>query len=59
MITDKNSFLAGVQVGRRLRMWDASRVTPMPPEPYYIITEDGDPIVTEAGDKVISEEVIR
>ena len=58
-MVDYESFIAGVQVGRRLKMWDASRVIPIPPEQYYIITEDGDPIVTEAGDKVISEEVIR
>lgn len=59
MITDYNSFLAGVQVGRRLKLWDASRVIPIPPEQKYIITEDGDPIVTENGDKIVTEQVVR
>lgn len=48
MITDYFSFIAGVQVGRRLRIWDASRIKqkPAPPE-EYILAEDDTPIVTE------------
>lgn len=56
---DYESFIAGVQVGRRLRLWDASRVTPIPLEQRFIVTEDGDPIVTENGDNIVTEQVVR
>lgn len=47
---DYKSFMAGLQVGRRIRLWDASaNKPPMPPAPSgrYILMEDGTPIVTE------------
>lgn len=48
MITDYKSFIAGVQLGRRLRIWDAVRLKQPPvPSGVYILTEDGTPIITE------------
>ena len=55
MINDLNSFLAGVQVGLRLKVWEAN-ATPHPvPSNNYIITEDGDEIITESGENIITE----
>lgn len=48
MITDYESFIAGVQLGRRLRIWDATRIVQPPlPSDMYIITEDDMQIITE------------
>lgn len=48
MITDYKSFIAGVQLGRRLRIWDAVRLKQPPvPSGVYILAEDGTPIITE------------
>lgn len=47
---DYKSFMAGLQVGRRIRLWDAAaNKPPMPPTPSgrYILMEDGTPIMTE------------
>lgn len=53
---DYNSFIAGIQVGRRLRIWDASRYpNPVPPPADAIITEDGIEIDTEAGEVIVEE----
>ena len=55
---DYESFLAGVQVGRRLKVADAMRE--LPPKPpvisgSQIVTEDGYPIVSESGQQLITE----
>lgn len=60
MITDYESFIAGVQVGRRLKVWDARAeiIKPLPPVPSnrYMITEiDEDDMVTESGDYMVTE----
>ena len=47
---DYKSFMAGLQVGRRIRLWDASaNKPPMPPTPSgrYILTESGEKVLTE------------
>ena len=56
---DQNSFLIGVQVGRRIRLWDAtvSRKPPVPPR-RYILTERGEKIVTEAEVSVSSKPLV-
>lgn len=58
IITDVSSFLAGVQVGRRLKVADAKRDLPKKPVPsgWNIITETGIPIISEAAEWVITEE---
>lgn len=55
---DYESFLAGVQVGRRLKVADAMRE--LPPKPpvisgSQIVTEDGYPIVSESGQQLVTE----
>lgn len=58
MITDTRSFIAGVQVGRRLKVADANRsLAPKPPVPpnLRIVTETGIPIISEDGDQLITE----
>ena len=55
---DYESFLAGVQVGRRLKVADAMRR--LPPKPpvlpgLRIVTETGIPIISESGDQLITE----
>lgn len=58
MIIDYESFIAGVQVGRRLKVADAQRkLPPKPPVPSgrKIVTETGIPIVSEAGVQLITE----
>lgn len=55
---DHESFLAGVQVGRRLKVADANRrLPPQPPVPpgLRIVTETGIPIISEAGEQLITE----
>ena len=54
---DYKSFMAGLQVGRRIRLWDAIRPQPVPPVPAesYIITETEDRIISESGDYLITE----
>lgn len=57
-ITDLRSFLAGVQVGRRLKVADAQRkLPPKPPVPpgLNIVTETGIFIVSETGIQLITE----
>ena len=44
---DANSFIAGIQVGRRIKVWDASRHARPTPSERCIFTEDGTPIVLE------------
>lgn len=56
MIFDANSFLAGVQVGRRIRVWDAYRKIDGPMSDRAILTEYGEPILTEAGEMLITED---
>lgn len=41
VINDYDSFLAGVQVGRRLKAWDAARSVPAP-EPAEEEEEEAD-----------------
>lgn len=60
MITgfDYESFIVGVQVGRRLKVADAQRnLPPKPPAPsgLRIVTETGIPIISEAGEMLITE----
>lgn len=55
---DYESFIAGVQVGRRLKVADANRrLPPKPPVPpgLRIVTETGIPIISEAGEQLITE----
>lgn len=59
---DYESFIAGVQVGRRIKVADAMRkvTPPMPPVigGKYIVTETGAKIVTEQnGLYMVTEEV--
>lgn len=56
MTFDANSFLAGVQVGRRIRVWDAYRKIDGPIADRAILTEYGAPILTEAGQELITED---
>lgn len=59
MITDAKSFIAGVQVGRRLKVADSQRrLPPKPPAPagWRIVTETGIPIISEAGEQLKTEE---
>lgn len=56
MTFDANSFLAGVQVGRRIRVWDAYRKIDGPMSDRAILTEYGEPILTEAGEMLITED---
>lgn len=56
VIADAKSFLIGVQVGRRLRIWDAYRKIDGPISDRAILTEYGEPILTEAGQKLITED---
>lgn len=62
MIADLRSFIAGVQVGRRLKVADAMRkaTPPLPPVTggKYIVTETGVKIITEqTGLYMVTEEV--
>lgn len=55
---DYESFIAGIQVGRRLKVADAQRkLPPKPPAPpgLRIVTETGIPIVSEAGGQLVTE----
>ena len=56
MTIDYESFIAGVQVGRRLRIWDAYRKIDGPMSDRAILTEYGEPILTEAGEMLITED---
>lgn len=59
MIIDYESFIAGVQVGRRLKVADSQRkLPPKPPAPsgLRLVTETGIPIVSEAGEQLITEQ---
>ena len=58
MIADYNSFLKGVQVGLRLKTWEAGSNPRPPKEVSRIVTEDGDPIITESGDYIVTEQVV-
>lgn len=55
-IIDTESFIAGVQVGRRIRLWDAYRKIDGPMSDRAILTEYGAPILTEDGQKLITED---
>ena len=58
-INDIKSFIFGIQVGRRIKVADATReFPPKPPVPYgwNIITEDGILIGAETGEQLITEE---
>ena len=55
MIIDTESFIVGLQLGRRIKMWDTHR-TDNPPVPnQFIITESGDDILTESGENIMTE----
>ncbi len=56
VITDAKSFLIGVQVGRRIKIWDAYRKIDGPMSDRAILTEYGKPILTEAGEMLITED---
>lgn len=51
---DYNSFIAGVQVGRRLKVWDADR-SPSVITTDAILTEDGIDLDTESGEVLVTE----
>ena len=53
---DYKSFIAGVQVGRRIKVWDAYRKIDGPISDRAILTEYGEPILTEAGEILITED---
>ena len=58
MSFDHESFVVGIQVGRRLKVADAMRE--LPPKPpvisgSQIVTEDGYPIVSESGQQLVTE----
>lgn len=55
-ISDLESFLAGVQVGRRIKMWDTYRKLESPFADRAILTEYEFPIRTESGLDLITEE---
>lgn len=55
-ITDYESFIAGVQVGRRLKLWDAMRKFIPPVWERAIATEDY-LIITTEDDKDLYPEV--
>ena len=58
---DYESFLAGVQVGRRIKVAAAMRkATPIKPvlAGVFILAEDGTPIIAEAGSYLITEEEV-
>ena len=57
-VTDVEAFLAGVQVGRRIRLWDATKRLAPPFGDRSILTEyDFDyPVLTESGLDLITEE---
>ena len=57
MISDYESFITGIQVGRRIKMWDASKVVPRQKKQGRLITEDKDPITTEQGDYLVTEQM--
>lgn len=55
---DYESFIAGVQVGRRIKVADANRrLPPKPPAPFgwNIVTETGIPITSESDIPLITE----
>ncbi len=54
---DYESFLVGVQVGRRIKVADAQRKIPPIPGGARFLSESGTPIITESGLNVITEEV--
>lgn len=55
MALDKASFIAGLQVGLRIKAWEAS-ASPKPPiSDRFIVTEEGDYIITENGEIMITE----
>ena len=55
MITDYDSFIAGIQVGRRLKIWEIDRSPKSPPSGKKIITQQNEPILTETGLYIESE----
>lgn len=56
MTLDFESFIAGVQVGRRIKVWDTYRKIDGPMSDRAIWTEYGTPILTESGVTLITEE---
>ena len=58
MINDTKSFIAGVQVGRRLKVADALRkARPRPSLPAPILTESGLYLLTET-EKLIIRDIV-
>lgn len=55
---DYESFIVGVQVGRRLKVADALRKFSPIPGGVPFLAEDGTPIITENGMNVITEEAV-
>ena len=55
-IEDLYSFLLGVQVGRRIKMWDTYRKMEKPFSGRSILTEDENPILSESSVILITEE---
>ena len=53
---DEESFLVGLQLGRRIKVWDAYRNMDFPTSGVSIITEKSlEPILTEDGVFIITE----
>ena len=55
MIIDKESFIAGVQLGRRLKVWDSLRQVAPAPLTWPILTENDMPILTESGEELLQQ----
>lgn len=54
-IFDKESYLAGLQLGRRLKTLDAKRNVQPSPEEVFLLTEMGMDILTEDDEEILLE----
>lgn len=57
MITDYQSFILGLELGRRIKAWDARRKIAPPLSSLVLTTEYDAPIITESG-QFINPDVI-
>jgi hypothetical protein len=55
-IADKLSFLAGLQLGRRLKILEARKKLDPPVTELALLTELEDPILTEDGEEILLED---
>lgn len=54
-IVDKESFIAGLQLGRRIKVLDAMRKTEPRPTETYLLTETGLDLLTENDEEIVIE----